>query len=163
VQEVAVVERLQAEVAELQVAPGLQCFSETGQVEPGELRLEQLGADAALDEGREVGRVPRLHVRLARLLAEHLETDRVEQQPRGHVAVGRVLLDQGARREHRGLAHFLHRHAVVQVAQRRFQDRLRGGVGEARARRLHQALQARAVERLALTVLDHVKFQRSLG
>ena len=43
VQEVAVVQRLQAEVVELQVALGLQRRAEPGQVELQQLLVEQLG------------------------------------------------------------------------------------------------------------------------
>src|SRR5690606_9806030 len=50
VQEVAVVEGLQAEVAELQVAPRLQRPAEAGKVEARELGIEELGGDAAGDE-----------------------------------------------------------------------------------------------------------------
>ena len=50
------------------------------------------------DELREVLGVARLHLRLGHLLAEHLQAERVEQQARGDIAVGRILLDQRARR-----------------------------------------------------------------
>jgi hypothetical protein len=80
----------------------------------------------------------------------------VEEEPRGDVAVRRLLLDEGARRQHRGLAHLLHRHAVVEVAQRGLEDRLRRGGGEALAGRLDQPGEPRAVERLSFAGLDHV-------
>ena len=50
VQEVAVVERLQAEVVELQVALGLERRAEACQVELQQPLVEQLGLDALLDE-----------------------------------------------------------------------------------------------------------------
>jgi hypothetical protein len=45
VQEVAVVQRLQAQVVELQVALGLQRRAQPGQVELQQLLVEQLGRD----------------------------------------------------------------------------------------------------------------------
>ena len=57
VQEVAVVERLQAEVAELQVALRLERLAQPIQVEAAQLGIEQLGVDAARDELRaKIGR-----------------------------------------------------------------------------------------------------------
>ena len=60
VQEVAVVEGLQAEVVELQVALGLERGAEAGEVVVEQLLVEQLGGDALLDELREVLGVARL-------------------------------------------------------------------------------------------------------
>ena len=59
-----------------------------------------------------------------------------------------VLLDQRARGQHHALAHFLHRHAVVEVLQRRLEDALGLDVGQALARFLDERGQALEVERL---------------
>ena len=108
-QEIAVVERLQAEVAELQVALGLERRAQLGHVVLEQRLVEQADLDAVLDEAREVLRILLRHVALRGLLAERLEAQRVEQQAGGDVGIRRILLDQRARRQHDALAHFLHR------------------------------------------------------
>jgi hypothetical protein len=139
VQEIPVVQRLQPEIAEAQVARGVERASEPGEVEFGHPRVEQLGFDPAADVFREVGSVPRLHVRVPGVLAQHLLLDRVQKQPRRHITVGRLLLEQRARCEDRGLAHFRHRYAVVEIAQRRLEDCGRGNrISQAHAGRGHQ-------------------------
>ena len=125
VDEVAVVERLQAEVAELEVAVRVQRLRQRAQVEGAQARVEQAGGDALLDEPREVLGVARVHLGMGELLAQHLHLDAVQQQAGGDVAVGRVLLDQGARRQDGALAHLLHRHAVVEVLEDALQDHAR--------------------------------------
>ena len=160
VQEVAVVQGLQAEIAELQVAVRVQRLAQPGQVERGQRGIEQLGGDAARDELGEVSRVARRHLRVQDFLAEDFEPDRVQQQPRRGVAVGRVLLDQRARGEDDGLAHLVHRHAVVQVAQGALADRRGRGAGlQALAGRGEQRIERLQVERLPLPVLDHVQLR----
>ena len=158
VQEVAVVERLQAEVVELQVAVGLERRAELGQVELQQLLVEELGLHALLHELREVFGVAGMHVGVQQLLAEDLAADRVQQQARGGARVARVLLDQRARGEDRRLVHFIDRHAVVQVALGLGQDRLGPDiVAEAGTRRLDQRLQARRIERHPVAAVgDHV-------
>jgi hypothetical protein len=145
VQEVAVVQGLQAEVVELQVAVGVERRAELGEVVLEQLLVEQLGLHAPLHELREVVGVAAVHVRMQQLLAEDLAPDGVQQQPRSGAGVARVLLDQGAGGEDRGLVHLVDRHAVVEVALGLGQDRLRPDVGaEAGARGLDQRLQAAA-------------------
>ncbi len=61
-QEIAVVERLQAEVAELQVALGHQRRAERLQVVLRQRLVEQADLDAVLDEAREVLGVLGRHV-----------------------------------------------------------------------------------------------------
>ena len=155
-QEIAVVERLQPEVAELEVALGLERPAKAREIEPGELRIEELRIDAAGDELREVGPIARRHLRRGRLFAEHFQPNAVQEQPRRHIAVGGVLLDQRARRHDRRLAHFFHRHAVVEIAQRRFQDRFGRSRRQRLAGRLHQRAQRLRIERLARAVVHHV-------
>jgi hypothetical protein len=64
VQEVAVVQGLQAQVVELQVALGLQRRAQAGQVELQQLLVQQFGLDALLDELREVLGIALGHLRL---------------------------------------------------------------------------------------------------
>jgi len=68
------------------------------QVEPAESLVQKLRPYPRGDELREVVCVAGSHLCLRHLLAEHLVADRVQQQARGDVPVGGVLLDQGARR-----------------------------------------------------------------
>ena len=156
VQEVAVVQRLQTEVVELQVAVGLQRGAEAGQIELQQLFVEQLGLHALLDVAGEVFGVASGHVGLQRLLAEDLAADRVQQQARGGARVARVFLDQRARGQDRGLVHFVHRHAVVQVALGLGHDRVGLHFGaQARAGRFDHRLQPREIERHALAAVEH--------
>ena len=124
VQEVAVVERLQAEVVELQVALGLERRAEArrGRTAAAARRAAR-PATPFLMNVREVLGVARVHVGLQHLLAEDLAPDRVQQQPRGGARVARILLDQRARGEDRRLVHLVDRHAVVEVAARLGEDR----------------------------------------
>ncbi|MNR44940.1 hypothetical protein D3C85_1637450 [compost metagenome] len=96
-QEVAVVQRLQAEVAKLQVALGVQRVAQLGQVIVGEFGRQQAAFDAAGDEGREVFGVACAHAVLRDFLAQDFLADRVQQQSCGDLAVGRVLFHQRAR------------------------------------------------------------------
>ena len=155
VQEVAVEQRLQAEVVELQVALGLERLAEARQVELQQLVVEQLGVDAVLDELREVLGIARRHLAVQHLLAEHLAADGVQQQARGGAGVARVLLDQRAGGEDGRLVHLVDRHAVVEVALGLGHDRCRPHVGaEALAGRGEQRLQAGEVERHAHAAVD---------
>jgi hypothetical protein len=122
VEEVAVVQRLQPEVVELQVALRAQRLTQPREVVLSEPLVEQFGGDAPADELREVLGVALAHLRRPHLLAEHLLADRVQQQPRGGAGVGRVILDQRARGQDGRLVHLVDRHAVVEVAARLGQD-----------------------------------------
>ncbi len=154
VQEVAVVERLQAEVVELQVARCVERGAELGEVVLRELLVEELRLDAALDEGREVVGVAGGHLRLRHLLAEDLAADRVQQQARGGAGVAGLFLDQGARGEDGGLVDLVDRHAVVQVAARLGEHGLGGDVrAQVRAGRVDQRAQGGRVERHALALV----------
>ena len=118
VQEVAVIQGLQAEIAEFQIARGVQRLAQARQVELGQPLVQQFRGDAALDEFRKILGVALGHLRLRHFLAQDLDADGVQQQPRGDEAVGRILFDQRARRQDRRLADLLDRHAVVQILQR---------------------------------------------
>ena len=157
VQEVAVVERLQAEIVELQVALGFQRRAQALEVIRGQPLVEQLRLHAAADEAREVLGVARGHLRVQHFLAQHLAADRVQQQARGHIAVVGIALDQHARGEDRALVHFLERHAVVEVAQRGIQDQLGLDVGaQVLARARDEGLELRGIERLLGASHQHV-------
>ncbi|MNS79252.1 hypothetical protein D3C72_1129010 [compost metagenome] len=162
VQEVAVVQGLQAQVVELVVALGLQGGAQAGQVVLQQLLVEQLVLDALLDELREVvgvggGALDRHH-----FAADDFLEDRVQQQARGGEGVVGVLLDQRAGGQDGGLVDLVQRHAVVQVAHRLGDD---GGGGDAVAQalagRFDQALELVQVQRHALAVVEHV--QRRCG
>jgi hypothetical protein len=107
-----------------------------------------------LDELREVLGVLRRHVVLRDLLAERLVADRVEQEPRGDEAVRGILLDQRARGEHDALAHLVHRHAVVEVLERRLEDPLGIDLGEPSARFPDELGQPAEIERPRDALVD---------
>ncbi|MNS68751.1 hypothetical protein D3C72_1020390 [compost metagenome] len=122
VQEVAVVQGLQAQVAELQVALGVQGLAQAGQVIVGQFGRQQAAFDTASDERGEVLGVARDHAVLRDFFAQHFLADRVQQQAGGDLAVGRVFFNQRARRQDGGLEHFVDGDAVVQVLDRFLQD-----------------------------------------
>src|SRR5574343_968863 len=80
VQEVAVVQRLQAEVAELQVALRLQRGSQARQVEAGQARIEQLGFDPWFYEFWQKFRGYRSYCAQRQGFAEHLAAQTGQQQ-----------------------------------------------------------------------------------
>ncbi len=156
VQEVAVVQRLQTEVVELQVALGLERRGQPRQVELRQPLVEKLGLDTVADEAGKVLRVTARHRFLRHVLAEHLPADRVQQKPGSDVRIGRIPLDQRPRREDRRLDHFLERHAVVEVLQGIDDDRFgRHVLGQADAGRVHQRADQRRVQRYPSAVVDH--------
>ena len=148
VQEIAVIQGLQAEVAELQVAAGVQRGTELGQVELGQARVEQLVLDTDTDEFREIFGVAGGHGGLRHGFAQHFLAHGVEQQTGGDVAIGRLVLDQGTRGENGGLADLFDGHAVVEILE----GGLENGVGrdlctEAGTGRLEQGIQGIHVQR----------------
>jgi len=160
-QEVAVVQGLQADVAELQVAVGDDRLGQLLQVELAQFLVQQLGVDALGDVLREVGDVFGGGAGLRHVLAEDLLADRVQQDARGDLAVGRVLFHQRARGQHGRLVQFLDRHAVVQVLDRLGQD----GVGvdvlfQAGAGGVDQGRHFVHVQQAARTAVDHVDLRR---
>jgi hypothetical protein len=158
VQEVAVVQRLQAEVVEAQVVAVVERGAQLGQIELRQLGIEQFGFDAQLDVAREVLGVGGGHCALRRFLAQHFGADGVQQQAGGDVAVGRVVLDQRAGGQDGRLAHFVDRHAVVQIGERGVEDGAhRHDVAQIFATVLDQRAQAVAVERHAAVAVDHVQ------
>ena len=164
VQEVAVVQSLQAEVAELQVAAGVQRLAQLGQVVLGQVGRQQAAFDPARDEGGEVVGVALAHVGLRDFLAQHFLADRVQQQAGSDLAVGRVFLDQRAGGQDGGLEHFVHGDAVVQILDGFLQDRF--GVdelGQAHAGGFDGGAQAGDIERTAHAVVGHVQRRAGCG
>src|SRR5450830_222953 len=125
VHEVAVIQGLQADVAELQVAVRHDSFGQALQVEAGEYRVQQLGSDTLGDVGWEIGQVFSSSGRLRHVLAEYFLAHRVQQDAGRDLAVGRVFFHQRARCQDGRLVQFFDWHAVVQVFHRFSQD----GVG----------------------------------
>nr|GEU28099.1 hypothetical protein [Tanacetum cinerariifolium] len=164
VQEVAVVQGLQADVTELQVAVGDQRLGQAFQVELGQLGVQQFVLDAVGDVLREVRDVFGGSGALRDFLAEDFLADRVQQDAGRHLRVGRVFFHQRARRQDGGLVQLFDRHAVVQVFQGFGQD----GVGidvffQADAGSVDQACDAAHFQRLALAVFQHVDLRRGDG
>ncbi len=164
VQEVAVVQGLQAQVVELLVALGLDGGSQAGQVVVQQLGVEQLVVHALADEAGEVLCVGRLDVGRLHVAAHDLAHDRVQQQAGGDVGVVGVFFDQRASGQDGGLEDFFDRHAVVQVAQRLGDDGGGLDIGvEVAAGRLDQRQQAGLVQRHALAVVGHMQHGRRCG
>ena len=161
-EEIAVVQRLQPEVAELQVALGLQRRAERLQVVLQQRFVQEADLDPVLHELREVFGILRRHVVLRGFRAEGFVAQRIEEQARRDEAVRGILFDQRAGGQHDALAHFLHRHAVVEVLQRRLEDALLVDAGETFARFPDEAGQPVEVEGLRHAVVDH-RDRRALG
>ena len=124
-QEVAVIQGLQADVTELQIAVGNQRLGQLGQVVRRQHRIEQVVGDAVGDVLRKIVQIVGRRFCLRHFLAEHFLADRVQQDAGRHLRIRRVFFHQRARRQDGGLVQFFDRHAVVQVAHRLGQD----GVG----------------------------------
>ena len=114
--------------------------------------------DAILNKLGKVIHIRLRHVGLHHIAAQHLVGHGVKQQPGGGVGVIRILLDQGARCQHRGFVDFVHGHAVIQVAQRLRHDGLGFDLGtQSGAGRLDQALQARQIQHNPLPLVQRVQ------
>ena len=164
VQEVAVVQGLQADVAELQVAVGDDRLGQLLQVELAQFLVQQLGGYALGDVLREVGHVFGGGAGLRDFLAEDFLTDGVQQDARGDLAVGRVLFHQRAGSQDRRLVQLFDRHAVVQVLDGFGQD----GVGidvlfQAHAGGADQGRHFVHVQRAAHAAVDHGELRRGHG
>ena len=121
--EVTVVQGLQAEVVELRITVGQQRLAQRVEVVEGELGVQQLQVHGLVDEGAEILGVGRLHfleggaaVRQVEKLAGFV-THGVQQQPRRGVGVIGLFLDAGAGGQRQRLAEFRLADAVVQIAQ----------------------------------------------
>jgi hypothetical protein len=155
VDEVAVVQGLQAEVGELQVALGLQCLPEPVEVVAGELRVEQFELGGTLCVGAEILGVTLAHLGLGGLLrhagdeAQRLAAQVVHQQARGHLRVVRFLLDHRPCGHHQRGADVLLGDAVEQVAPGLGQHALRVDLLQPAAGLLDQRGHPRLVQRHA--------------
>ncbi len=159
-QEVPVIERLQTEVTELEVARSVQSGAEPLQVEIGQALIEELGTDTSRDELWKILGVSSFHLRLQGLFAQNLPPDGMKKQPGGDVAVGRILFDQCARRKHRGLAHLVGRHPVIDILQGFGNNQL--GIhhlAQTLASRRYQFLESSQIERAPHAVLDGMKLR----
>ena len=116
VQEVAVIQGLQAEVIKLQVAVGLEGGAQALQVVLQQTFIQQLVLHTLLDELREIVHIALRHFGLSDFAAQHLTHDRVQQQARCGVGVVRILLDECACGKNGRLVDLFHRYAVIQVA-----------------------------------------------
>ena len=177
--EVPVVQRLQAEVAELQVPFGFEGAPEGVEIEAPELRRQQLQLHAPRHERLQRRGVQMRHLGLRHPVVrgvgkahfqegERLGTEIVQQQPRRDVRVVRVFLDEGTRRHDERRAHVLFLDAVVHVAAGFGDDALGVDVVQALAGLADQGLDARRIEgtRLAVRADDGERgrgFGRSLG
>ena len=162
-EEIAVVQRLQAQVIELQVALGLERGAQTGQVKLPEPLVEQFELNPFLDALREILGVALSHLLLRNVLVQRLAAHGVQQQACGDLGVVGVALDQGARGEDGGLVNLEHRHTVVQVAQGFRHD---GGCLHIRTQMsaggFDQAHQSGLIERFAQTAVEHVQHRAAL-
>ncbi len=160
VDEVAVVQGLQAQVVELRIALRQQRLAQPVQVVQGQLRVEQLQLRRAVDELAEVVAVQPLHVLEGRPRLAHaqelqrLVAHRVQQQAGRGVGVVRLLLDAGARRQGQRLGQLVLGNAVVEVAQRRRHHLVRIGAAEIGAGLAGDPAQALLVERDGAAVVQ---------
>jgi hypothetical protein len=162
-QEITVVQGLQAEVVELQVALCLEGAAQALEVELQQFFVQQFVVDTLADELREIVDIGLAHAGLGHITAEHFLGDGVEQQARGGVGVVGVFLDQGAGSQHRGLVDLVHGNTVVQVAQGFGQDRIGADIGaQAFTGRIDQALEPCHVQHHAAPAVDHMQ-RRRLG
>ena len=160
VDEVAVVEGLQAQVVELHVALGQQRFAQLVQVIQRQLGVDQLFFHRPRDVGAEVVAVQAGHVLLGGAGFGHAQeahgfvAHRVQQQPRGHVGVVRLLLDPRARGHGEGRGQLLLADAVVEVTYRRLDDLAGVHARQARAGLVDHAVQAFGIQRRAAAVVQ---------
>ena len=123
VDEVAVVQSLQAKVGELQIARRIQRLAQALKVIATQLRIEQLVLHTPEDEGTESLAVALPHLGLGGMTGSQVEVGQclgaqlIHQQAGGDEGVVRLLLDQGARAHDQGGTHFLLGYPIVQVAQ----------------------------------------------
>ena len=163
VQEIAVVQGLQAQVVELQVALGLEGGAQPLQVVLQQLLVQQFVVHPLLDEAGKVVGIALRHFRGRQVAPQHFLEDGVQQQPGGGIGVVGVFLDQRARGQDRGLVDLVHRNAVVQVAHGLGQHRIRLDVGaQVLAGRDDQALEVIEVQRHPLPAIQHMQ-DRGLG
>ena len=152
VDEVAVVQGLQAEVGELLVALVIDGLAQFLQVEFLQLGIDQLELGAFLDVGRQGLGVQLGHLVMGGALghaeeAQGFGAQGVHQQAGGDVGVVRLALDQGARGHHQGGVDVLLGDAVVEVLQGLALDQRAVHLGQAFAGFADDGVQAAHVQR----------------
>ncbi len=157
VDEVAVVQGLQAQVGELLVALVVQRGAQFGQVVALELGIEQFELDAFLDVGRQGAGVQLGHFVMGGAFdhaeeAQGFGAQGVHQQAGGDVGVVRLAFHQGAGGHHQGGVDVLLGHAVVEVLQGFAFDQPAVDFGQAFAGFADDGLQAAHVQRLGAAV-----------
>ena len=158
VQEVAVVQGLQTDEVNLQVALWLEGCGQAGQVELQQLLVEQLVFNAFFDALWEEVGVTGAHLFESHFFAQDFLDHGVQQQTRGGVGVVGVFFDVGASGQDGGFVDLFDRHAVVEVAHGFADDGLGFHIGaQASASAVDQLLQTREVQRFALTALGDLK------
>ena len=141
-QEVAVIQGLQAEVIKLQITAGFEGSTQAWQVKLQHGWVEQLVVHAFFDELREVLGIVLAHVSVQHFFAQHFFGDGVHQQTCGGVGVVWVFFDQRTCGQDGGLVNLVHGHAVVQVAHGLSHDGVWFDIcAQASARVVDQALQ----------------------
>ena len=154
VNEIAVVQGLQAEVGKLQVAFRCQRFAECGQIVQLEFRVQQFEFDAALYIAGQCARVERVHITLGGVLCHAQERQRfgakiVQQQACRRIAVVGFLFYECARSDDQGSAQLCLGHAVVEVFQCLVDNFGLADIGEPRTGFLDDGIDARNIERRA--------------
>ena len=161
--EIAVVQGLQAEVGELQIPLRQDGRAEGFQVEarclrrPRQFRRQQLQLHPPLDVGGEAPRVEGGHVFEGGAACEAEEAERlraqtIQQQPGRRVGIVRVFFNQGARGADQRGAEFLPGHPVVKVAQGFVDDLLAADILEPGASLRHDGVNAVNIQRRAAAV-----------
>ena len=151
-QEIAIIEGLQAQILELLVALGLDGGGDALEVEAGQLRIDQLGVDAGAQVMGEIFGVAGGHVGVGRLIgaagdeAECLAAQLVEQQASRDQRVIGLGFNEGARGKDGGKRQLVERDAVIEVAAGFAENGLRGGALEAGAGLLDDGEQARFID-----------------
>ena len=115
VQEITVIQGLQAEVIELQVTIRIKGSSKAYQIKFAHAGIQQLSADTLINVFSKVGAVFRLHIALQYLVTQNLFADHVHQDPCGYLAVRGVFFNQGTGGEDGRVIHLGHRYAIVQI------------------------------------------------
>ena len=123
VQEIAVIQGLQAEVIELQVTIRIQGGSQAWQIKFTHAGVKQFSADTLINVFRKVAAVFRLHIALQYLMTQNLFADHMHQDPCGYLAIRGVFFNQGTGGQNGRVIDLRHRYAVVQILNSFSNDR----------------------------------------
>ena len=123
-QEITVIQGLEAEVVKLHIAACFERRAQALQVKLQHLWVEQIVVDPFFDELREVLRIVLAHVCVQDFFAQHFFGDGVHQQACSGVGVVGVFFDQSAGCQDGGLIDLVHGHAVIEVAHGLGKNRL---------------------------------------